>query len=427
MGRLLLTLVLLCWLLLPLPDLYDSFPLCMDESAPVALKTPLFFCPYNGSVCCDSAQDQRLQKRFQSMNISDSACASLVKSILCATCDKFSGDLFKNELGYRTVPVLCNSTASDDYCSEAAMANPTEVRRIFTMGLPFTAHHGGQILFGPNDGYLYFMMGDGGGTGDPYNFAQNKKSLLGKIMRLDIDNFTMYTEAQLAMTMGLIHHEPLKKKDSYESVDLISRGGNYGWRVYDGFKLYYPPESPGGNTSASSISTIFPVMGYYHSAVNGNDGSASVTGGYFYRGTTDPCMYGRYLYADLYAQIMWAGIESPDTSGNFTSHQIPFSCAPDSPIKCNYAAGSALPALGNILSFGEDNRKDIFFLTSNGVYRVAHPSRCNYTCSLENVTAAANPASTPSLSQSSGILLTSQHDGLVLLFSSFFILMYFIL
>lgn len=65
---------------------------------------------------------------------------------------------------------------------------PQEVRRIFTMGLPFTSHHGGQILFGPEDGYLYFMMGDGGGIGDPYNFSQNKKSLLGKIMRLDVDN-----------------------------------------------------------------------------------------------------------------------------------------------------------------------------------------------------------------------------------------------
>ena len=66
---------------------------------------------------------------------------------------------------------------------------PLEVRRIFTMGLPFTSHHGGQILFGPSDGYLYFMMGDGGGAGgDPHNFSQNKKSLLGKIMRLDVDN-----------------------------------------------------------------------------------------------------------------------------------------------------------------------------------------------------------------------------------------------
>lgn len=56
------------------------------------------------------------------------------------------------------------------------------------MGLPFTANHGGQILIGPEDGYLYIMMGDGGSKGDSFNFAQNKKSLLGKIMRVDIDN-----------------------------------------------------------------------------------------------------------------------------------------------------------------------------------------------------------------------------------------------
>lgn len=56
------------------------------------------------------------------------------------------------------------------------------------MGLPFISNHGGQILFGPSDGYLYFMMGDGGNRGDPFNFSQNKKSPLGKIMRLDVDN-----------------------------------------------------------------------------------------------------------------------------------------------------------------------------------------------------------------------------------------------
>lgn len=56
------------------------------------------------------------------------------------------------------------------------------------MGLPFEGNHGGQILFNPEDGYLYFMMGDGGGKDDPFNFSQNKKSLLGKIMRLDVDN-----------------------------------------------------------------------------------------------------------------------------------------------------------------------------------------------------------------------------------------------
>lgn len=73
---------------------------------------------------------------------------------------------------------------------QVTSVKPQEVKRIFTMGLPFTSHHGGQILFGPENGYLYFMMGDGGSLGDPYNFAQNKKSLLGKIIRLDIDNIS---------------------------------------------------------------------------------------------------------------------------------------------------------------------------------------------------------------------------------------------
>jgi glucose/arabinose dehydrogenase len=82
----------------------------------------------------------------------------------------------------------CPFTLLFTYSFQATSADPSEVKRIFTMGLPYTSQHGGQILFGPTDGYLYFMMGDGGQKGDPFNFAQNKKSLLGKIMRLDIDS-----------------------------------------------------------------------------------------------------------------------------------------------------------------------------------------------------------------------------------------------
>lgn len=63
-----------------------------------------------------------------------------------------------------------------------------EVRRIFTLGLPYKGGHAGQVLFGPEDGYLYVMTADGSRREDPYNFAQNKRSLLGKILRLDIDN-----------------------------------------------------------------------------------------------------------------------------------------------------------------------------------------------------------------------------------------------
>ncbi|KAK8694983.1 hypothetical protein V6N13_072526 [Hibiscus sabdariffa] len=649
-------------LLLPYPS--SSLPLCTDSRAPLTLKSALEFCSYNGSSCCNSTEDSQLQKQFQAMNISDTSCASLVQSVLCARCDPFSSKLFTIYSVPRPVPLLCNSTisrsssqssqATTDFCSDiwdtcqnvsifnspfapslqgqagapvnskftkltelwqsktefcnvfggastaesvcydgepvtlnktgtpsaphglclekigngsyldmvahpdgsnraffsnqrgqiwlatipkvggtleldesnpfidltdqvhfdtafgmmgiafhpnfaqngrffasfncdkgkspgctgrcscnsdvncdpsklgtdngaqpcqyqsviaeytangstsqpssAENAKPSEVRRIFTMGLPFTSQHGGQILFGPTDGYLYFMMGDGGGVGDPYNFSQNKKSVLGKIMRLDVNKIPSTAEINRLGLWGnysIPTDNPFRQDEEllpeiwafglrnpwrcsfdserpsyfmcgdvgenlYEEVDIISKGGNYGWRVYEGLYPFDPTLSPGGNTSVNSISPILPVMGYNHSEVNKKIGSASIIGGHFYRSNTDPCMYGRYLYADLYAGAIWAATEDPENSGNFSTSTIPFSCARDSPLQCSTVPESALAALGYIYSFGQDNSKDIYLLTSSGVYRVATPSRCNYTCSKENVTAVASPGPTTS-------------------------------
>lgn len=76
-------------------------------------------------------------------------------------------------------------------------------------------------------------------------------------------------------------------------MNIVTKGGNYGWRVYEGPFRYIPPNSAGNNTSTGLINPTFSVMGYNHSEVNDSEGSASITGGYFYRSTTDPCMYGR--------------------------------------------------------------------------------------------------------------------------------------
>jgi len=81
-------------------------------------------------------------------------------------------------------------------------------------------------------------------------------------------------------------------------VDLISKGGNYGWRALEGPLVYHPPWAPGGNTSLDSINAIPPIMGYSHSDVNKNIGSASIIGGYVYRGSADPCLFGRYIIID---------------------------------------------------------------------------------------------------------------------------------
>lgn len=82
-------------------------------------------------------------------------------------------------------------------------------------------------------------------------------------------------------------------QDTYEEVDIITRGGNYGWRLMEGPYNYTPPTTPGGSTPANSVTLIPPVLGYNHSEINKSIGSASITGGYFYRSTVDPCMYGR--------------------------------------------------------------------------------------------------------------------------------------
>lgn len=100
-------------------------------------------------------------------------------------------------------------------------------------------------------------------------------------------NVRINVQDTLTLLIGIV------RQDTYEEVDVITKGGNYGWRVYEGPYLFKPPQTPGGNTSLKSISPIFPIMGYTHSDVNKNEGSASITGGYIYRSKTDPCMYGR--------------------------------------------------------------------------------------------------------------------------------------
>ncbi|KAL3682587.1 hypothetical protein R1sor_000609 [Riccia sorocarpa] len=312
---------------------------------------------------------------------------------------------------------------------EAEVAYPLEVRRIFTMALPYTTHHAGGLLFGPLDKYLYFMIGDGGNTGDPFNFAQNKKSLLGKILRLDVDNIPSaleISEQNLWGEYSIPRDNPFLRSSSsqpeiwalglrnpwrctfdsqyptylfcgdvgqerVEEVNLISRGGNYGWRIYEGNYSYTPPLSPGGNTSASSVQTIFPVLEYQHSSINPQSGSSAITGGYVSYSREDACLYGKYVFADLFG-TMFVGAETPKFSGNFQSSQVNYLCSSTSPLDCSSNSSSA--SLQEILSFAVDNSNHLYILSSNGVYRVVHPRNCNIVCN--QVLPALSPVSSPS-------------------------------
>ncbi|MCC6763670.1 MAG: PQQ-dependent sugar dehydrogenase [Deltaproteobacteria bacterium] len=200
-------------------------------------------------------------------------------------------------------------------------ADATSGRVVMEIAQPYSNHNGGQLAFGP-DGHLYVALGDGGSAGDPGNRAQNMNELLGKILRIDVDrtdpglgyavppdnpfvgqsgargeiwavglrnpwrmSFDRLTHALWAGDVG---------QGNWEEVDLIERGRNYGWRRKEGNACYNP--STGCDTGAFTA----PLAVYSHS-----DG-CSVTGGYVYRGSRLPELYGAYVYGDYCSGKIWA-------------------------------------------------------------------------------------------------------------------------
>ncbi|MEP6465708.1 MAG: PQQ-dependent sugar dehydrogenase [Parafilimonas sp.] len=187
---------------------------------------------------------------------------------------------------------------------------------------PFVSHNGGCIRFG-NDGYLYIGLGDGGGEGDPYNLAQNKTSLLGKMLRIDVHHGNPYA---IPADNPFIDSAGYKKEiwalglrnpwrwsfddvtgaliiadvgqDSWEEINFQQpgKGGqNYGWRCYEGRHAY--------NTTGCSPQSFYtmPVYEYPHSDVTGD---CSVTGGFIYRGTKYKSWYGKYFFGDYCSGII---------------------------------------------------------------------------------------------------------------------------
>lgn len=188
----------------------------------------------------------------------------------------------------------------------------TKSEEILRVAQPYANHNGGHIAFGP-DGYLYLGLGDGGLAADPNKNGQNKATLLGSILRLDVSAATGYaaprdnpfvgdaTGADEVWAYGL--RNPWRftfdrvtgdlwiadvGQDEWEEVNFqpaASQGGeNYGWAAYEGTHLY-----PGG----IAVNHVFPVAEY----ANAN-GDCSVTGGHVYRGGAVPALTGAYLLGD---------------------------------------------------------------------------------------------------------------------------------
>ncbi len=193
---------------------------------------------------------------------------------------------------------------------------------LFSFTQPYTNHNGGQLAFGP-DGYLYIATGDGGSGGDPQNYGQTLTTMLGKILRIDVNTPQAPLLYGIPPTNPFANDNTGKTKEIYaygmrnpwrmsfdpvtgwlwaadvgqvsrEEIDIIVNGGNYGWKVMEGFLCYSP--STGCDTSGK----ILPIWDYPRSQ------GYSVTGGYVYRGPNQPGLVGKYIYGDYGSKHIWA-------------------------------------------------------------------------------------------------------------------------
>ena len=204
------------------------------------------------------------------------------------------------------------------------VADPTTELEVFTADQPFVNHNGGCLRFG-HDGYLYIGLGDGGSAGDPGDRAQNPENKLGKMHRIDIDGgspyaipasnpFAIATDT-LPEIWAIGYRNPWRfsfdkltgnmwigdvGQNLQEEVDveLAGDGGhNYGWRCYEGFEIF---NDAGCDDDVSNYT--MPILQYPH---NFTTGGFSITGGYVYRGSLYPGMYGYYLCADYVSGNWW--------------------------------------------------------------------------------------------------------------------------
>jgi glucose/arabinose dehydrogenase len=248
------------------------------------------------------------------------------------------------------------------------VANPASAQILLTVTQPYSNHNGGSLAFGP-DGYLYIGMGDGGSGGDPQNYAQNINSLLGKMLRIDVDNGTPYSiptgnpfagatpGADEIWAVGM--RNPWKFSFDKNTGDLwiadvgqnsveeinkalsTDAGLNYGWKCYEGNSVY----STSGCGPSSNYK--FPIATYPYGG-----GYCSVTGGYSYAGSLYPNFQNKYFFADYCAnRIGWI-----PTAGGTITWTAPFS--------------------GSLATFGEDVNGELYVagISSGIVYKITDTS-----------------------------------------------------
>ena len=251
--------------------------------------------------------------------------------------------------------------------TDANVAEPTSEEVVMKIPQPFANHNGGSIAFG-HDGYLYIGLGDGGARNDPLGHGQNLNTLMGSLLRIDVNtkqngkNYGIPADNPFVNRQGA-HPEIFAYgfrniwrlsvdrmtgamwaadvgQDLWEEINIVQRGGNYGWSVREA-------TFPFGNKLLESDDPLVnPVWEYDHQI------GKSITGGCVYRGARLPELQGAYLYADYVTGRIWALKRNGATAVQ------------------NYSiASTGIP----VMAFGEDEAGEVYYaiesVSGQGIYR----------------------------------------------------------
>lgn len=365
--------------------LENAFP-NLTFSSPVFLISPpdstnrIFVVQQNGLIkVFPNSSNADLAKTF--LNISDRVVTGSEMGLLGLAFHpeyKNNGYFYVNYT--TTTPYRRTVVSRFQVTSNPDSADKDSELKIIDYYQPYTNHNGGWIGFRDTDGYLYINAGDGGSGGDPGNRAQNIDSLLGKILRIDIDNpdstnnYGIPPDNPFVDSTGGVRKEiyawgfrnpwrasfdPVDDKfwvadvgqNQWEEIDLVEIGKNYGWRCYEGTHPY--------NTSGCNYPEyIFPIWEYSHGP------ECSVTGGYVYRGPDVPELEGKYIYGDYCSAKIWSleydGITPPVNT-------------------------YLLTAPSSVLSFGVDDDNELYITCANGrIYK--------FVPTVTSVSGEENPA-----------------------------------
>jgi len=190
----------------------------------------------------------------------------------------------------------------------------------------FNNHKAGALAFGA-DGFLYFGLGDGGSGGDPNGNAQNKQTLLGKMLRIDVDGTSAGLQYRIPSDNPFVNGGGLPEiyaygfrnpwrfsfdrpssrlfvadvgQGSFEEVDIVQKAGNYGWNTMEGNHCFNPA------TGCNMTGLTLPIAEYDHSV------GIAVIGGYVYHGPSIPSLQGTYVFGDLNGKIFGLQETSPN-------------------------------------------------------------------------------------------------------------------